>query len=220
MRKFVFGLMVLFVFSAASCSKQESTTPFEKTFSEIKGVIVHDSAGMESSITGEVILRDRDLPYTIIELGTINEGKLDLIFPDIPPGEENRFFTDVASFLPGMQVTPQDASWLLVDDSKILVAFTDEEVPDIWDPRVTRKQNYILEFVEQSEDSAVWFAFFNKDTTIKGITNIFIYTYDVDIDAARGWNMIDVRHLESGVIIRTIDANPSNIKWTTAGTID
>ena len=211
-RFFLYLLATSFLISG--CSKQENQTQPTKTFSEIKDVIVYNLNNEETSITGDVYLQSKSLPGNIMELGTVKEGKLNLLFPDLPPDKYGMFITEINSIFYGIQVTPEDASWFLLDDSMSLIVFTDEDVANTGNPQITRKQNYLLEFVEQSEASSVWFAYFFNDTEVKGRTNIFGYTYDIDINASKGWNMIDIIYSESNASFKTLNSSPSSIKWT------
>jgi len=202
--------LLIFVFSLFSCDKQESIEP--STFSEIKEIIVYDRSGKETTITGNVIAIDKNVPVPYLELGTIKDGILDLTFPDFPPGQENRFFDEVGLPLPVLEISPQDSTWFIIDDSKTVAVLTDEEVPGIFDPRSTTKQNYVLEFHDKSGEFELWFTFFTKDTTVKSKGTFFGLTYDVDINASRGWNIISAKNTSSDTIIKTSLTGISDIK--------
>ena len=215
--KALFFFLFVFVLLIPSCKKQESNSSAINnkvvTFSEIKGTTVYDQSNRETSITGNVVARDLNIPTPFMELGIVMNGKLDLTFPDVFPEQANRFFENVNLRVPELEISPQDATWLLFDDSKFFLVFTNEDVPDIFDPKVTTKQNYILRLYDLSGEFEIWLAFFTVDTTVKGNGNFFGYTYDVNINASKGWNVINVKNSPSSTEIKTSVLKTTDIKW-------
>ena len=245
MKKILLSLL-LPVLLITGCAAKGSKNSEAKSlpFTEIKGDTVYDSSGNEILITGKVVVKNDYVTFPVMDLGLIENGKLNLVFPDITlaRGDENflTFSRIKESFPPGLSITPEDTSWVSFDDSiSFLVltdeeipsiadpdpqALTDEEIPDITDSQSTDTQSieklyYTLELVDLSGEYEVWFAFFIADVTIKGKGTYFGFReYDVDITAARGWNKIYVNNSETGVTMRTSTRDIPDMQWVVSET--
>jgi hypothetical protein len=171
---------------------------------------VHNSGGNETAMVGDVIVLDNYTLRPFMDLGFVDNGKLDLSFPD--PDALTNFFEKVDFGLPGIQMEPQDAVWLPLDDSKVIFVFTDEKTEGMFGGETT--QNYTLELSDRYGIVKVMFACFAKDTAAKGKGRVReAYDYDIDINAAKGWNMIYIRQSDSAISMKTAEKDTADIKW-------
>jgi hypothetical protein len=190
----------------SGCAKPKPAEPV----TAISGDIVHDDSGNETAMLADVIVLHNHNKRPFMDLGFVDSGKLDISFPD--PDKLTNFFEKVDFELPGIQIEPQDAVWLPLDDSKAIFAFTDEKTEGIFGGETT--QNYTLELSDRYGIVKVMFACFAQDTTAKGKGRVMeMYDYDIDINAAKGWNMIYVRRSDSGVSMKTFEKDTAGIKW-------
>jgi hypothetical protein len=205
-----------------SCSR------YVKPFTEISGETVYTSNGKETAWTGYVVVINH-VNRLFMELGVIEDGKIDIYFPDI--GSANNAESLVSTIdlgFPNIKVTPEDAEWLKIDDSLRMLVLTDEEgdnpFPSISNnnnnPPEKIKQNYILQFRNRDNTLRVVFTYFTKNVTVKGKgTYLGGTAYDIDIKASKGWNMIYVKESKNRVSMKSGEKNIKDIKWFADKTI-
>jgi hypothetical protein len=215
-KQILFGLFVgsvlLFVVACGGSSQKK------EPLVQIKGDIVHDQNGRETTINGKVMVVDNYTLRSIMDLGTIENGKLNLELPDLGQIENaSRLFSKVDFKFPKIEIEPSDTAWVKLDKAYAIFIFTDEDVPNGWGGMT--KQNYLLELRDELAVVKVQLIYFSKDAVIKGKGNILeAYDYDIDLNAAKGWNMVYIRESGGGISMKTSEKENAGIKWTAAKT--
>lgn len=211
--------MTLIILAAVTgCGKSASVTGrFAAPITKTAGEVIYDQKGDETAITGKVVVINGSLMRQLVELGSAENGKLNLAFPEVPaPGELQRpdwFYSEgPGDFnVPGVKIEPEGANWMYLNEQKPIYILTDEETEGMFGS--VDKVSYQLELQCEPETITARFIYFPQDTSItaKGKQDPFIW--DIDIKGRKGWNLLYTSSDDRSLTIRSSGKEVTDIKW-------
>jgi hypothetical protein len=192
-KAFIFVPVIVLVMGCGGGTNSKYKVPI----TSLSGETVYDEDGNAADISGQVAVMDDRSP--VIELGTVENGTLNLEFPELSDPRFNNLYTQKGFELPGITIEPSDARWVFIGDIYVF--------PD------TGNERYELE-VSGSPSAEIQLVYFAKDTAIKGKNNFLGVEWDIDIRARKGWNMLYAVRSETTIRYDGIGENAGDITWT------
>jgi hypothetical protein len=216
-KKIIFFLTVGIILSIFSCGKSNLTK--STSVANISQGVVYDENSKEINIDGNVlVVHDYSRGWSL-ELGIVEKGNLKLNFPDLELiGIRDRLFSKIDFPYPDVKVEPQDAAWFVIVKPTYIYVFNREEEVDtgIFGGGIKnfKEADYRLEYRDSLQIFNAQFVYFTKDVIISGKGNVFgAYTFDIDIKAKKGWNVVYVKESQSGIIMQTSQKDITEVKW-------
>ena len=178
---------------------------------------VYGQDGAAADVTGKVIILNGSLVRELVELGTVENGKLALTFPDIPAPEELQrpdwFYNNGGDFnAPDVKIEPEDATWMYLNEQRPIYILTDEEIEGAFGS--VEKATYRMELRCVPENVTAQFIYFTRDTSITAKGELMMMNWDIAIKGRKGWNLVYVTtEDETSLKITSSGKEVTDIQW-------